>query len=99
MAGRLGRGGLTAAAPRSAPLGHVNMHCRAVDGIVAPSRVVCAICGHAANLLIVRDLVEQMRQHWRVAGVAAGDLNRSDFQRLLVDTPSRGHAQHDPERG
>ncbi len=55
------RGGMTAVTPRSAPLMHVNMHCRAVDSIMASTRVVCSICGHAANLLFGRDLVEPMR--------------------------------------
>jgi len=50
------------------------------------ARVVCTVRGHAANLLIARDLVEQIGQHRRIPGVAAGDLNRSDFQRLRVVT-------------
>ena len=54
------RGGITAAAPRSAYLVHVNMHCRAVDGVVTSARVVCTVRGHAADLLIARDLVEEM---------------------------------------
>ena len=53
---------------------------------MASARIVCAIRGHAANLLIVRDLVEQMRQHWRVAGVTPRDLDGSNFQCSLVDT-------------
>jgi hypothetical protein len=56
------------------------------DGIVAFARVVGAIGSHTINLLIARDLVQQMRQHRCIPGVAAGDLDGSDFQRLLVDT-------------
>lgn len=77
-------GGITAAAPRSAPLVHVNVHCRAVDGIVAFARVVCATRSHPANLLIARNLIEQMRQHRCISSVATRDLYRSDFQCLFI---------------
>jgi hypothetical protein len=56
------------------------------DGVVTSARVVCTVRDHAANPLIAQDLVEQIGQHRRISGVAVGDLNRSDFQRLLVDT-------------
>mgnify|MGYP003116902285 CR=1 FL=1 len=59
---------------------------------MASARVVCAIRGHAANLLVVRDLAPEITQpsnfyHLRdtTPGVAAGDLNCSDFQRLLIN--------------
>lgn len=36
------------------------------DGIVALARVVGAVRGHRAEFNISRDLVEELRQHWRV---------------------------------
>src|SRR5690606_749759 len=56
------------------------------DGVVTSARVVGTIRGHTADLLIARDLVEQMRQHRCIPGVATRDLDCSDFQRLFVDT-------------
>jgi hypothetical protein len=50
------------------------------DGVVASARVVCAILSHAADLLIARDLVEQMRQHRCMSGIATRDLDGSGFQ-------------------
>jgi hypothetical protein len=55
---------------------------------VASARVVGIVGSHAADLLIVRDLVEQMRQHRGIPRVATRDLDGSDFQCSLVDTPS-----------
>jgi hypothetical protein len=55
------------------------------DGVVALARVEGRLGGGAGDLLIGRDLAEQHRQHGRVAHVAAGDLDRPDLQRLLVD--------------
>ena len=52
---------------------------------MAFARVVRTIRSHTANLLIARDLVEQMRQHRCVAGVAARDLDCPDFQRLFIN--------------
>ena len=46
------RGGLTAADPGLASLVHVDIHCEAVDRIVAFARVVCPVCCDAAELLI-----------------------------------------------
>lgn len=79
------RGGITAFAPRSAPLVHVNMHCRAVDGIVALSGVIGAVCGDTANLLIGRDMAEQFGQHRCIADIASGELDCPNFQCFLVD--------------
>lgn len=56
------------------------------DSIMASARVVCSIRSDAANVLIARDQVEQLGQHWCIPSVTAGDLDRSDFQRLCVDT-------------
>jgi hypothetical protein len=55
------------------------------DGVVALARVVGPVGGDACDLLIGRDLAEQLRQHGRIAYVAAGDLDRPDLQRLLID--------------
>ena len=55
------------------------------DGVMALAGVVGAVSGDAADLLIGRDLVEQLGQHGRVAHVAGGELGRPDLQRLLVD--------------
>ena len=55
------------------------------DGIVAFARIVGAVSGEAAYLLISRDLVEQIGQDGCVAYMVAGDFNGSDFQRSLVD--------------
>jgi hypothetical protein len=55
------------------------------DGVVALSRVVGPVGGDACDLLIGRDLAEQLRRHGRVAYVAAGDLDGPDLQCLLVD--------------
>jgi putative transposase len=53
---------------------------------VTPARVVGPVGGDACNLLIGRDLAEQLRQHGRVAYVATGDLDRPDLQRLLINS-------------
>ena len=55
------------------------------DGIVAIARVIGAVCGHAADLLLRWDLAEKIRLHRRVADVVPGDLDRPGLQRLLVD--------------
>ncbi len=41
---------------------HLNMHCRAVDGVVALACIVRAIGCDAAYLLILRDLIEKLGQ-------------------------------------
>ena len=55
------------------------------DGVMAFAGVKGAIGGDASDLLIGRDLVQQLGQHRRVAHVAARELGRPDLQRLLVD--------------
>jgi hypothetical protein len=55
------------------------------DGVVASAHVVCAVRGHAANVLIARDLVEHVRQHRCVPGIAPRDLDWSDFQCFLIN--------------
>jgi len=52
---------------------------------MALTRVECTIGSDAADLLIGRDLVEQLGQNGRVTHIAGGELGCSDFQRLLVD--------------
>jgi len=55
------------------------------DRIVARSSVIGAVGGDAADLLMGRDLAQQVRQHRRIADVAPGDLDRPNLQRFLVD--------------
>jgi len=55
------------------------------DGIVAIARVVSAVGGHAADLLVGRDLAQKVGQHRRIANVVSGNLHRPDLQRLFVD--------------
>jgi hypothetical protein len=61
------------------------MHCRAVDGLVALARIIGTVCGDAADLLIGRDLAQQIWQHRRIADMATGDLDGPNLQRFLVD--------------
>ena len=55
------------------------------NGIMALARVKGAVCGDATDLLFGWDLIEQFRQHGRVADASAGELDGSDLQCLLVD--------------
>lgn len=55
------------------------------DGVVAFARVVRAVCRNAANLLVLRNLAEQIRQHRCIADMAPGDLHGPDLQRFFVD--------------
>ena len=55
------------------------------DGVMAFAGVEGAIGGHAADLLIGRDLVEKFGQHGRVADIAGGELRSPDLQCLLID--------------
>ena len=52
---------------------------------MALAGVVGAIGRDAADLLVGRDLVEQFRQHGRVAYVAGGELDGPDLQGFLID--------------
>lgn len=45
-----------------------------------------AIGSDAGDLLIGRDLVQQVGKHRRVGHVAGGELSRPDFERLLVNS-------------
>ena len=67
------RGGMTPWAPRSAI---ASWHFSGIVGTVG---------GDAADLLIRRDLVEQIGQHRRMTDLAPGDLDGPYFQRLFVD--------------
>lgn len=55
------------------------------DGVVTLARIVGPVCGDVADLLIGRDLAEQLRQHGRIADIAASELDRPDFQCFLID--------------
>ena len=70
------RGGMIAAAPR------------AMDGIVVLAGVEGTIGGDTGGLVIGRDLVEQFRQHGRVAHIAGGEISGPYLQGLLVNFPS-----------
>ena len=55
------------------------------NGVMAFARVVGTIRSHAADLLVSWNLVEQIGQHRCISGVAARDLDCSDFQRSLIN--------------
>ncbi|KDB02441.1 hypothetical protein U879_17275 [Defluviimonas sp. 20V17] len=55
------------------------------DRIVALAGIVGAVGGHRTDLLVSRDLAEQLGQDRCIADVASGDLDGPDLQRLLVD--------------
>ena len=55
------------------------------DGVMALARVIGPVGSDAGDRLIGRDLVEQLRQQGRIPNVAAGDLNRPDLQRFLIN--------------
>jgi hypothetical protein len=55
------------------------------DGVVALAGVESTVRCDAGDVLAGRDLVEQFRQHGRIAHVAGGELGDPDFQRLLVN--------------
>ena len=48
--------------------------------------------GDACDLLVGRDLVEQIGQHGRVANITGGELRRPDVQRLLINSPLSANA-------
>jgi hypothetical protein len=54
------------------------------DGIVALSGAIGPVGGDAGDLVIRRDLVEQLQQHRGIAHIAACERGGPDFQRLLV---------------
>ncbi len=47
------------------------------------------IGGDTGDLGVGWDLVEQFRQHGRIAHITGGELSGPDLQRLLVNSPSR----------
>jgi hypothetical protein len=53
--------------------------------IAAFACVVCPVCCDAAEFLIWRDLIEQIRQHGRVPNAATRDLDCPYLQRFLID--------------
>ena len=56
------------------------------NGLVAFARVVRPICGDAANILVGRDLVQEIGQHGSISDVTAGDLDRPNLQRLFINS-------------
>ncbi len=54
------------------------------DGIAAAASVVGAVSRNGGNRFALGDLGAQIRQHRCIAHAAAGDLNRTNFQRRLV---------------
>ena len=54
--------------------------------IVAFARIVGPVGSHAAKLLIGRDLAEQVGQHRGVANTTAGDFDRTDLKRFLINS-------------
>ena len=52
---------------------------------MAFARVMGSVCRNAAELSVRRYLIEKVRQHGCISNTAAGDLDRSDLQGLLVD--------------
>ena len=79
------RGGITVLALRAAPLVHENMHCRAVDGIVAFACIVGTVHSNAAKLLVCWVLLEKVRQHRCIPDAATRHLYRPYLQCFLVD--------------
>lgn len=55
------------------------------DGVMAFAGVEGTVGGDAGDLLVGRDLVQQLGQHGRVTDVAGGELGGPDFQCFLVD--------------
>ena len=53
--------------------------------LVAFTGVIRPVGGDAADVLIWRNLVQEFGQHGSITDVAAGDLDRPNFQRFLVD--------------
>ena len=51
------------------------------NGFVAFVRVVRPICSDAADILVGRDLVQEIGQHGSIPDVTAGDLDRPNLQR------------------
>jgi len=52
---------------------------------VALSRIISPISCDVADLLIRRDLIEQIEQYRGVTHIASGHLNGTDIQRLLIN--------------
>ncbi len=55
------------------------------NGVVALTGVVGTVGGDAGDLLVRRDLAEQIGQHRCIADVAPSDLDSPDLQCFLVD--------------
>jgi len=55
------------------------------DGAVAGPGIIGPICGDDAEGLVVRDLIQQVGPHGRIADPTAGDLDGPDFQSIRSD--------------
>ena len=53
--------------------------------LVAFTGVIRPVGGDAADVLIWRNLVQEFGQHGSITDAAAGDLDRPNFQRFLVE--------------
>jgi hypothetical protein len=56
------------------------------DGVMALAGVEGAVGGDGGDVLVGRDLVQQLGQHRRVADIADGELGGPNFQRFLIDS-------------
>jgi len=54
------------------------------DGVMALARAEGTISGDGSDLLLRRELIEQLGQHGGIADVAGGELGGPDFQGCLV---------------
>jgi|GEM_PF-1045484 hypothetical protein len=52
--------------------------------IVAFARILGPVGSHAAEVLIGRDLAEQVGQHRGIANAATGDFDRTDLKRFRI---------------
>ena len=55
------------------------------DGGVTGAGIIGSICGDDAEGLVVRDLIQQVGPHGRIADPTAGDLDGKDFQGIHSD--------------
>lgn len=58
--------------------------------VVAFARAVSAVGGDRSNVLIGRNLLQQLRQHGRITDVAGGDLDRPNLQCFVSGASSSG---------
>ena len=56
------------------------------NGFVAFARVVCSVCGDTTDVMVGRNLVQEIGQDGRITDVAACDFDRPYLQRFLVNS-------------